>query len=195
MQQVQNSSYRKIKLVNSSRVCYVDSRDYDRLSEFNWSLKSQDTNLYAQCMREGKKVLMHRKVVGYHSPDFFTHISHLNGNTLDNRFDNLVVRYSSSSGRRTKFHASAKLRNRLNEVAPVLAIAKNGVVYHHNLVGVIEKSQKEIDLLLCQRLKTAQLISESQSELLSCKDQLVEALAEIDRAIASMDRTIQTMQP
>lgn len=193
MQQVQNSSYKKIKLGNSNRVCYVDRRDYERLREINWSLQTQDKKLYACCMRDGKQVLMHREIVGYHSPDFFTHISHLNGNSLDNRFDNLVVR--SSNGRRTRFHASAKLRNRLNEIAPVLAIAKNGVVHHHNLVGVIENSQKEIDLLLCQRLKAAQLISESRSELLSCKEQLAEALAEIDRAIASMDRTMQAMQP
>ena len=195
MQQVQNSSYKKIKLINSNRICYVDSRDYERLMDLNWLLKSQDGKPYAHCLRESKRILMHREVVSYHSPDFFTHISHLNGNTLDNRLDNLVVRYSSSNGRRTKFHASAKLRNRLNEIAPVLAIAKNGVVYHHNLVGVIEKSQKEIDLLLCQRLKVAQLMSESRNELFSCKEQLVEAMAEIDRAIASMDRTIQTMQP
>lgn len=187
-------SYKKIHLTNSDRIALVDERDYQRLNYFRWYVSFANGSPVAYRTALGKSILMHREILGYHSSDDFNHVSHRNKNKLDNRYDNLVAKYSTPS-RKTRFHASNKLRDKLNSIAPVLAIARNGLVLHSNLTGVIETLHQEIDGLLSQRLKAVQLLIESKNELLASKEQIINALSQIESAIASYEQTIDSMQP
>ncbi len=187
-------SYREISLTGSDRVALVDACDYERLAEWSWHLFG-NKNFYAVRHHRGRNILMHREIMGYHLNEPFGDITHVNGNTLDNRFTNLRIKYSSSP-RKKHFHATEelqeKIKNRLSlgcrDFSIVNAIDANGIVLRSNITNLITQSQQELNHLLCQRLKAAQLVLESKNELLAIQEQ-------ITSAVSSLDATLQSLQP
>jgi hypothetical protein len=89
---------KKIKL-SRGKTATVDDEDFARLSEFKWYINenAEKTKLYAMRSRlkeeeglyPGTKVYMHRFIMNV--KDKATAVKHKNGNTLDNRKDNLVL--------------------------------------------------------------------------------------------------------
>lgn len=70
-------------------VALVDEEDYERIAAIKWCIAKggNSSTLYARCTMvvNGKRttVLMHKVVSG------MTYVDHINGNTFDNRKDNL----------------------------------------------------------------------------------------------------------
>jgi hypothetical protein len=89
---------KKISL-SRGKQAIVDNDDFEKLSKYNWYLNenAERTKVYAMRTRlknddkslKGTKVYMHRIVMNVK----LSHISvkHKNGNTLDNRKENLIV--------------------------------------------------------------------------------------------------------
>lgn len=77
----------------------VDNDDFEKLSKYNWYLNenAERTKVYAMRTRlktddkslKGTKVYMHRYIMNVKLPNIS--IKHKNGNTLDNRKENLIV--------------------------------------------------------------------------------------------------------
>jgi hypothetical protein len=89
---------KKIKL-SRGKFALVDNDDYERLNEYKWYINenAEKTKLYAMRSRlkseekifTGTKVYMHRFILNI--KDKATAIKHKNGNTLDNRKENLIT--------------------------------------------------------------------------------------------------------
>jgi len=81
---------KKIKLTNG-KYCLVDDCDY-HLNEFNWYSKSKSEDYPMRIIKiDGRylKIYMHHAIVG--RPINGKEVDHLNGNTLDNRRENLRI--------------------------------------------------------------------------------------------------------
>ena len=64
----------------------VDDADYPVLSASNWfATKTRRGYTYAARWKDGRQVYMHRQIAGVHG----LVVDHINGNTLDNRRENL----------------------------------------------------------------------------------------------------------
>jgi len=72
----------------------IDRRDYGLIRPYKWSLKDSGGNQYAQAYMDGKVKLMHRiiaEAMSGHPLPTSTDVRHQNGNTLDNRRENLEI--------------------------------------------------------------------------------------------------------
>ncbi|MCB1144852.1 MAG: hypothetical protein KDK54_21575 [Leptospiraceae bacterium] len=89
---------KRIKL-SRGKFATVDNDDYERLMNYKWYINenAEKTKLYAMRSRlkeeektfSGTKVYMHRFIMNV--KDKAIAIKHKNGNTLDNRKDNLIL--------------------------------------------------------------------------------------------------------
>lgn len=65
----------------------VDPDDFARLMKYRWHLVNVGTGSYAVSTIEGKRVFMHRMVMGVDDPEVI--VDHINRDKLDNRRENL----------------------------------------------------------------------------------------------------------
>lgn len=79
-----------IPLRNSDLKVKVDNADYEALSKYNWTLKHQHNSCYALRNDHGKTIYMHRQILGLVKGDGLF-ADHINGNSLDNRRNNLRI--------------------------------------------------------------------------------------------------------
>ncbi|MBP7284858.1 MAG: hypothetical protein KBA66_24950 [Leptospiraceae bacterium] len=90
---------KKIKL-SRGKSAIIDDDDFERVSQFKWYINenAEKTKLYAMRSRlkseedtvTGTKVYMHRFILRIVEKSAV--IQHKNGNTLDNRKENLVIK-------------------------------------------------------------------------------------------------------
>ena len=67
----------------------VDEADLPLLSSYSWHPERKPRATYAKAWADGRKVYMHRLVLGLDDPGI--HVDHINGDGLDNRRGNLRV--------------------------------------------------------------------------------------------------------
>lgn len=83
---------KSIKLTKDN-VTIIDDGDFINVSRFRWCSLSANGKTYAcrGVVNRGrsKTILMHREIMGITSSNI--HVDHINGNTLDNRRENLRV--------------------------------------------------------------------------------------------------------
>lgn len=70
---------------NCDKVAIVDDADEALVASFKWSAYKIGRNFYAMTMDSGKRLYMHRLVMGRDGPE----VDHRNGDGLDNRRTNL----------------------------------------------------------------------------------------------------------
>lgn len=63
----------------------IDDEDYDKFSGFKWSVTQRG---YCVAYKNGKRVLLHRLIM---PPGDGFFVDHINGNTFDNRKENLRI--------------------------------------------------------------------------------------------------------
>ena len=90
---------KKIKL-SRGKTALIDDDDFERVSQYNWYINenAEKTKLYAMRSKlkseegtvKGTKVYMHRFILQVVEKSAV--IQHKNGNTLDNRKENLAIR-------------------------------------------------------------------------------------------------------
>ena len=81
--------------LTQDKIALVDDEDFDKISQYKWTAhkegrKSQIYFYAVSSVRENgkyKKLRMHRIVLSIDDPKIF--VDHINGNTLDNRKENL----------------------------------------------------------------------------------------------------------
>jgi AP2 domain len=82
---------------DEGRVAYFDSEDADLLAGFDWQVVTEN-GVESVCARRVRlKVYMHRLITGAGEHEV---VQHVNGNTLDNRKNNLTVGGRRSRGQR-----------------------------------------------------------------------------------------------
>lgn len=85
--------YIKLIALTHSKTAIIDATDYKSVNEVHWhSFWNKCTRSYyarASCAGVLKGVLMHRYILGVSDPKI--EVDHLNGNTLDNRRENLRI--------------------------------------------------------------------------------------------------------
>lgn len=104
----------------------VDDSDRHLIKEYKWSLNIHEDTQYLVTRIDGRKVRLHQLILGF--PKY--PVAHKNGNTLDNRRENLVPRSSMSRG--------TVYRNKNSYVAKM-----NGVILGYR------KTRTEALTLLC----------------------------------------------
>lgn len=88
---------REIPLTNSDKVAIVDDDMYEELSRWKWHLSTsgyahRTPSVYTSNGRTSKHIPMHRHILGLGSiKEDPVHVDHINGNTLDNRRENLRI--------------------------------------------------------------------------------------------------------
>ena len=97
-----------IQLSKPGLFTVVDDADHARVNEYLWCpMKGSHGNVYAGAWIDGKKVRLHRLLLGSEGL-----VDHLNGNTLDNRRCNLrpctFAGNSRNAGKRK--HATSKFK-------------------------------------------------------------------------------------
>lgn len=80
--------YREISLSNSNLLVIVDEQDYDYFSQWQWRISKRKMVMRSQ---RNHHYYLHREIAQQYQDDVLT-VRHLNGNTLDNRRDNLKIR-------------------------------------------------------------------------------------------------------
>lgn len=113
----------------SGEAVLLDHEDFDRVSQFSWSLSRSGANCYAVHSRAATRsrppltLLMHRLILGLGRADRWVVVDHINGNGLDNRKANLRVctQQENLRNQRKRRHS----RSRFKGVSPV-AFSKTG---------------------------------------------------------------------
>lgn len=86
---------KKIK-ISSGYECILDDDDYDKFSKFNWFASKKRSGIYVYrsqrygIRKENKRltIYLHREIMNAKKYDY---VDHINGNTLDNRKQNLRI--------------------------------------------------------------------------------------------------------
>lgn len=90
--------------LTKGKTAIVDDEDYERVNRHGWVVSGKRT-LYAHATIGGKSVYMHRLILA--APQG-AHVDHINGNTLDNRKENLrVCTRSQNSANSRKYRLQA----------------------------------------------------------------------------------------
>ena len=84
-----------IPLAHPGQFCYVDDEDWDRAIQYKWSVSTIGGKQYVMGHVDGKKVYLHRFILGVADPKLV--VDHIHGNTLDNRKSQLEVKDNSGN--------------------------------------------------------------------------------------------------
>lgn len=91
---------REIILISKTygqKIVFVDDKDYDYLSQFNWSLLKDENTFYASRRCGKKRLKMHREILGISDSDI--KIDHRDLNGLNNQRGNLRIATNSQNNR------------------------------------------------------------------------------------------------
>lgn len=104
-------------ILNSARAeILIDSKDYDRVSQFTWTVRNERGRRYVvRTTRENRTIRLHRFI--NETPDGLD-TDHINGNGLDNRRSNL--------------RAATRSQNNANQRARSGTSPLKGVYRHYN---------------------------------------------------------------
>ncbi len=70
-------------------IALIGYEDYELISKYKWYAIKRKSKYYAQAKVENKNMYMHRMILSVLDPKVF--VDHENGNTLDNRRENLRI--------------------------------------------------------------------------------------------------------
>lgn len=98
------------KIIISSRtygdkIVLVDDKDYDYLSQFNWSLLKDENTFYASRRCGKKRLKMHREILGISDPNI--KIDHKDLNGLNNQRNNLRLATNSQNNRNRRSYKNS----------------------------------------------------------------------------------------
>lgn len=132
----------------------IDNDDYEKVTEFKWTLQKGRTTNYAarNDVRSGKRkyVYLHRFILGVE--DRQTMVDHINGNGLDNRKENLrEVDNSKNQANRRKAKHSTQLykgirRRRTLQDKFEARIRKDGVEIYLGRYDTAEEAAMAYDI-------------------------------------------------
>lgn len=107
---IPDPDYQEI-LLSRGMVAKVDAVDFSFLNQWKWSASKSSDKFYAhRCYRidgVSKKVLMHRLILEYHGVNVSKLVvDHIDGNTLNNCFNNLRAATNTQNCRNSKGHVT-----------------------------------------------------------------------------------------
>ena len=82
----------------------IDDNQYDSLSKFNWYSLNCGGYLYAVTKVSGDTIRMHRMIMNAKNQTI--KVDHINGDTLDNRIENLRLCTNAENIRNQKKHSN-----------------------------------------------------------------------------------------
>lgn len=72
---------------NTQNICMIDSEDLELLGDTTWYEGVSEWSHYAKTYKNNKEIKMHRLIMRINDPKI--HIDHIDGNTLNNKKENL----------------------------------------------------------------------------------------------------------
>lgn len=132
--------------LTKGRVTLVDDQDYSWLSKYNWHHRSSagskeyaQTSLYVG--KRGKRyaqrnVLMHRMIMGVVDAGRSIEVDHINGNSLDNRRENLRLCTATENKQNIRNSKNATGYKGLNVVRPTKRYPRGGFAVNIVVRGV-----------------------------------------------------------
>ena len=131
----------KIKIGKSGLFAIVDSDDYERLKAFSWVKKTCHGGkfIYAKAGKKLNYITMHRFIVLAKSDQI---VDHINGNTLDNRKQNLRVCSYSENALNKKPDSHYRGKKRSTDLKGIRKVfGARGTKYHVNAWDVKNKKR------------------------------------------------------
>lgn len=90
---------------HGSRSILVDEQDYILLSSFHWYIKKKCSTFYALANINGKKIRMHRLILGIVNPKII--VDHIDHNGLNNQRNNLREATPGQNSANSKSHINS----------------------------------------------------------------------------------------
>lgn len=94
-------------LRNVDQWTIIDTEDLEKIKKCTWYGKKGKWDQYARGMINGKEIKLHRLIMGVTDPK--KHVDHKNGNTYDNRKENLRIVTNSENHMNQKLRKDNKL--------------------------------------------------------------------------------------
>jgi hypothetical protein len=86
--------------LTQGKIALIDNEDFEKVSKFKWNANFQHTDWYARSWKNGKRLLMHRFIMGIEDSNIL--VDHRNHNTLDNQKTNLRIATKAQNCRNKK---------------------------------------------------------------------------------------------
>lgn len=128
----------------------VDDDDYDKFSSFKWGIVSNRTHKYVARGTRKKgmkytKILLHREIMNAPSDMM---VDHINGNTLDNRKENLRLTTRAGNLRNSKQRADSKtnfkgVSRKVSKVGTIRFVARIQIDVNRRLFLGYFKTEQE----------------------------------------------------
>ena len=132
----------KIYLKNTDEFCIIDKEDIEKIMVCTWYGKKGDWDKYARGMINQKEYKMHRLIMDVTDPNI--HVDHINGNTYDNRKENLRLCNNSTNhmNQRVRKDNSCGFKGvRKNYNKYLARIGKNGSISLGTYNSIIEAAE------------------------------------------------------
>lgn len=127
--------------LTAGKLAMVDDEDFEAINILNWNANFQHTTWYARAWKDGKRLLMHRYIMGVTDPKIL--VDHENHDGLDNRRQNLRAA-SKADNCRNKSHrkgTSSKYHGVCWHKATSKWIVKICVDYTEIHLGIFDKEE------------------------------------------------------
>lgn len=121
----------------------IDDEDYDKVSKYNWHLGKNRKNIYVIRNKrdKDKRIVesLHRYLMGHPENKI---VDHINGNTLDNRKENLRICTNTENTRNKDRYKNNKIGYK---GVLIHKEKKNGIEYQY-IIAEIRVNKKKINL-------------------------------------------------
>lgn len=99
-------------ILRNGMTCIVDDEDFQELNKYSWGIISHRQHKYASrgTRKKGQpysKILMHRQIMNFPKDSM---VDHINGNTLDNRKQNLRLATRAQNLQNSKLRSDSKCK-------------------------------------------------------------------------------------
>lgn len=168
-------------IVKTGEIVLVDDTDYEALSQYVWHVYRRNGYQYPVAQIAGRRTYMHRLLVGV--PGLV--VDHINGNTLDNRRENLrSVSHAINCQNRT----AAPLSNtgyrhvyRLKNGTIIARVVRNGARHYLGAFRTADQANAAVAAFLASGgdlKELSQVIGRQSAEIESLKKLLAAMLRE-----------------
>ena len=165
-----------IRIFNCDLETLVDDADFADLSRFRWNVYAKGGYEYPVTQMDGKRVYMHRYLCGIHG----LVVDHINGNTLDNRRENL--RAATAAQNAQNQHATPRSNTGRNGICKtpsghfVARVGRNNSRTYLGHFKSAEEAQMAVDAFIATDADPLTRIAQLERENATLRSRLADQL-------------------
>lgn len=125
---------------NTTVSCYIDKEDKEKVSQYNWRISQKKNKYYAVSgqSKKGTLLYMHNLLMDRIKPQDGLEVDHLDGNSLNNRKNNLRI----VSRLENIYNTNARIDNKIGIRGVCKTKNKFKTDFSHNKKSIISKIGK-----------------------------------------------------